>query len=144
MINNGRPNVSQFPGRLPDKVASGGDRRISDSPIYDTAELVTLAEAENVQLWSTGARRDAAKWSLDIPDISRLIVAAIQRGRFLGVEWCEAGRGGPWAACEAWVITQREWVETAGKYMDITYYLKFAISRTGSILLMASNHPENT
>jgi len=65
-------------------------------------------------------------------------------GRLLGVEWCEAGRDGPWAACEAWVITQREWVETAGKYMDITYYLKFAISRTGSILLMASNHPENT
>jgi hypothetical protein len=144
MINNGRSNVSQYPGWLPDKVAGGGDRRISDSQIYDTAELLKLAEAENVQLWSNGARLDAAKWSLDISDISKLIVAAMKRGRFLGVEWCESKPGGPWAACEAWVITQREWVAAAGKDMDFTYYLKFAISRTGSILLMASNHPENT
>jgi len=144
MINNRAVNVSRFPGPLPDEVAAGGDRSIGAALIYDTAEILALAEAENVQLWSNGARRDAAKWSLDIPDLSRLIVAALQRGRFLGVEWCESRRGGPWAACEAWVITQREWVETAGKYMGLTYYLKFAISRTGNILLMASNHPENT
>ena len=144
MINNDQPNVSQFLGPVPEKVAGGGDRRISDAPIYDPDQLLALAQAENVTFWSKGARRDAVKWSLDIPDVSRLVVAALQGGRFLRSEWCQSKAGGPWAACEAWIITQREWVENASKYMDITYYLKFAISRTGRILLMASNHPENT
>jgi len=28
------------------------------------------------------------------------------------------------------------------KYLNVSYYLKFAISQTGQLLLMASNHPE--
>lgn len=46
--------------------------------------------------------------------------------------------------CDAYKVTRKEWIENAGKYIPMTYYLKFAISKTGHILLMASNHPEGT
>ena len=44
--------------------------------------------------------------------------------------------------CDAYKVTQYEWIENAGKDMPVSYYLKFAISKTGQLLLMASNHPE--
>lgn len=144
MINNNHRNISRFPGPVPEEVAGGGNRLISEAPIYERAEVLALAEEEDVNLWSNGARRDAAKWSLDIGDLSSLIAAAVQGGRFVRAEWCQQRPNGPWAACEAWTVTRSEWMDNAGKWMEISYYFKFAISRTGTILLMASNHPENT
>ncbi|QTQ33515.1 Uncharacterized protein pbN1_35290 [Aromatoleum bremense] len=39
-------------------------------------------------------------------------------------------------------MTRLEWHHAAHKELRITYYLKFAISKTGSMLLSISNHPE--
>ena len=44
--------------------------------------------------------------------------------------------------CDAYSVTRQEWHEHAGKHLNVSYYLKFAISQTGQLLLMASNHPE--
>jgi hypothetical protein len=144
MVNNGLRNISRFPESVPDDVATGGNRTITDKPIYDPDEVLDLARAESVMFWTRGARLDAAKWSLDTSDLSQLVATAIQDGRFQGAQWCQQSSDGPWAACDSWSVTRSEWIDTAGKYMDITYYLKFAISRTGTVLLMVSNHPEQT
>jgi len=144
MINNEHRNISQFPGPVPEDAIAGRNRLISKTPIYEHAKVLALAEDQDVNLWSSGSRRDATKWSLDIDDLSDLIASAIQGGRFVRAEWCQQCTNGPWAACEAWTVTRSEWIDNAGKWMEITYYLKFAISRTGTILLMVSNHPENT
>lgn len=118
MINNARPNISQYPEDVPDAVAAGGNRVISATPIYKATEILALAEGKNVSLWSKGSRRDAAKWCLDISDLSELIASALQNGRFLGAEWCQQGHDGPWAACDAWAVTRREWIENTRKHME--------------------------
>lgn len=144
MINNGPCNISRFPEPVPEAAINDGDRAIASTPIYDPDEVLALVGAESARFWTRRASRDAAKWSLDISDISELIAAAIRGGRFLGAQWCQQSPDGPWAACDSWTVTRREWIEHAGKFVDPTYYLKFAISRTGTVLLIVSNHPEHT
>ncbi|WP_376692049.1 hypothetical protein [Wenzhouxiangella sp. EGI_FJ10409] len=129
---------------MPDAALTGGNRTIARTPIYDPDEVLALVQTESAMFWTRRAGRDAAKWSLDISDISQLVAAAIQGGRFQGAEWCQQSPEGPWAACDSWSVTRSEWIENAGKSVDITYYLKYAISRTGSVLLIVSSHPEHT
>ena len=137
-------NVSQFAGAVPLAAATDGNRLIGKARIYDAASVLAMARSGNINLWSSGARRDAAKWSLDTENLAELLVLALQHGRFLGAEWCQSKSNGPWAACEAWVVTRAEWNQNAAKNLQMTYYLKFAIAKTGKLLLMASNHPEGT
>lgn len=144
MINNGPRNISRFPEPVPEAAINSGDRVIASAPIYDPDEVLALVRAESARFWTRRAGRDAAKWSLDISDVSELIAAAIRGGRFLRAEWCQQRPDGPWAACDSWTVTRSEWIEYAGKFIDTTYYLKFAISRTGTVLLIVSNHPEHT
>jgi hypothetical protein len=73
MVNNGLRNISRFPESVPDDVATGGNRTITDKPIYDPDEVLDLARAESVMFWTRGARLDAAKWSLDTSDLSQLV-----------------------------------------------------------------------
>jgi len=145
MVNNPPRNISRYPERVPDAAVTGRTRTIANAPIYDPNEVLALAQAGKIMLWTPGARRDAAKWSIDTTDVSELIIAALQgRGRFQTAEWCEEKPNGPWAARDAWIVTRNEWIEQTKKWMETTYYLKFAMARTGEILLMASIHPEYT
>lgn len=92
--------------------------------------------------WTRGASRDAQKWKFDEQDCAELLVQALKTGQFLDSEWCQQQPQGPWAMCDAYKVTRYEWIEHAGKKMPVSYYLKFAINKTGQLLLMASNHPE--
>ncbi|MCZ2098445.1 MAG: hypothetical protein LC121_19720 [Anaerolineae bacterium] len=104
--------------------------------------MLSLAAAGQLLLWSSGAIRDAQKWSFELDDLCRLVSLAVQRGRYLRSEWCEQRPNGPWAACDAYRVTRFEWNEAAHKDFELAYYMKFAISKTGQMLLSASNHPE--
>lgn len=86
MINNSARNISQFPGPVPEDAIAGRNRLISKTPIYEHEKILALVEDQDVNLWSSGSRRDATKWSLDIDDLSDLIVSAIQGGRFVRAE----------------------------------------------------------
>ena len=141
MINN-RTNVSRFQGTPPTDDKSERDRKIAHGPLYPASEVLTLVEQEALSFWTKGSSRDSQKWKLDAQDVGYLIKAALTNGRFLSAEWCEQKPAGPWAACDAYVVTRQEWNEAAHKYLACTYYVKYAISKTGKILLMASNHPE--
>ncbi len=134
-------NVSAYKGSPPEE---GGDRRIAGGRLYAPDDLAALAGEGQVTLWSAGAIRDAAKWSLDVADVARLIECAVRQGRYRGSEWCIQKPNGPWAACDAYTVTVEEWLETARRNMPVTYYLKFCIAKTGCLLLLVSNHPEGT
>lgn len=138
---NALSNVSAYEGSPPEE---GGDRKITGGPLYAVEDLMALASEDQVTLWSAGAIRDAEKWSLDVSDVSRLIECAVRKGRYGRSEWCIQKPNGPWAACDAYAVTVEEWVETARRNMPVTYYLKFCIAKTGSVLLLVSNHPEGT
>jgi len=136
-----RLNVSRYAGDPP--VADGSpDRIIRGGPLYEEKEVLSLAAAGQLLLWSSGAIRDAQKWSFELDDLCRLVSLAVQRGRYLRSEWCEQRPNGPWAACDAYRVTRFEWNEAAHKDFELAYYMKFAISKTGQMLLSASNHPE--
>lgn len=140
MINRLR-NVSAYEGTPPEE---DGDRRITGGPLYCLEAVTALAGKDQVTLWSAGAIRDAEKWSLDVSDVARLIECAVRQGRYRGSEWCIQKPKGPWAACDVYTVTVDEWVEAARRNMPVPYYLKFCIAKTGSVLLLVSNHPEGT
>ncbi|MYA66563.1 MAG: hypothetical protein F4X09_04575 [Gammaproteobacteria bacterium] len=65
---------------------------------------------------------------------------AVSNGQFRGAEWCVQRDEGPWAACDAYTVIRQEWIAKAQKEMPFEYYVKFAIARTGSKVLLASCH----
>lgn len=104
--------------------------------------MLALLSATAVNFWSRGAVADQQKWKISAEDAADLVHAALHTGRYLGAEWCVQKPNGPWAACDAYVVSRVEWNPYASKDLTVTYYLKYAISKTGQVLLMASNHPE--
>lgn len=134
--------VSRFTGDLPHD--EGACRKIADGPLYPADEvLALLAEAgvQAVRSWTNKCQRDMQKWSLDTDDLCELIEIALRSGRFLGAEWCVQHPNGPWAACDAYSLVRREWIAYARREMDMEYYIKFAIAKTGKLLLVVSCHP---
>ncbi len=78
---------------------------------------------------------------LDADDLHELLEMALRAGRFRGTEWCVQRPDGPWAACDAYVVVRREWVPNAHREMDMEYYIKFAMAKTRTVLLVISCHP---
>ncbi|SOY75818.1 hypothetical protein CBM2592_P320003 [Cupriavidus taiwanensis] len=148
MVNN-RKNVSQYAGASPSDVG-GGSRKIqgkADGPLYDPAALIALlevgADGENyapVIPFTEKCARDVQKYELDARELATLVKDAVRSGTFKGSEWCEKQPGGPWAACDVYVLIRQEWNEYA--YKDITqeYYVKLANNRTGKLILLVSMH----
>lgn len=132
-------NISAFEGSPP---SGGADRKYPQGPVYEIEDVERLAAQGSLQFWTRGAARDAQKWKLDTKDCAKLMQLALHSGRFTGSEWCQQQPQGPWAMCDAYSVSRPEWIEHAGKHLNVSYYLKFAISKTGQLLLMASNHPE--
>lgn len=104
-------------------------------------DVVALAKTGVLTFWTKGSARDAQKWKIDIIDTAQLIVLALSTGQYLHSEWCQQQPHGPWAMCDAYKVIHHAWNEQAHKELPTTWYLKFAISKTGQLLLMASNHP---
>jgi hypothetical protein len=142
VINN-RIVVSLY--RATDPPTNSNDKRkIEGGPLYAIETLANLATDGKVIPWSNGALDDFQKWSLDNQQLGELICEALKRGRYVDSEWCTDKPGGNWAACDAYVVDVKQWVEHAHKDMYFSYYLKIALSKTGQVLLSASNHPEGT
>lgn len=134
--------VSRYTGALPKD--SEADLRIPNGPLYlacDILELLTSDGNKAIKAWTKKCIEDLQKWSLDEDNLLELSELALRSGRFIGAQWCQQNPNGPWAACDAYHVTRNEWIVTAHKEMDIEYYIKFAISKTGKILLFASCHP---
>jgi hypothetical protein len=133
---------SRFTGSLP--VEKGADRTIPGGPLYPAHEILELLASGGSQVittWTQKCVADVQKWSLDTDDLFQLLELAVRNGRFRGAEWCAQKPNGPWAACDAYSVIRMEWIATAHKEMNMEYYIKFAIGKTGKILLLVSCHP---
>jgi hypothetical protein len=133
-------NVSQYEGTPP--ADDQQQRRHSVGPVYPIVDVARLALAGALTFWTKGSARDAQKWKIDITDSAQLIAMALSTGQYLYSEWCQQQPSGPWAMCDAYKVTQHEWNDHAHKVLPTIWYLKFAISKTGQLLLMVSNHPD--
>lgn len=137
MVNN-RINVGKWDGEPPP--VKGADQKISGGPLYSPADLEPLLLAGHVYFWTRGCVTDAANLSLDEADAGALIWDAITHGRYHCSEWCEQKPGGPVAACDAYVLRRKEWNQAARRELTCEYFVKFAIGKTGKIVLTISCH----
>lgn len=138
MVNN--QNVSAYHGTPPDQSA---DRKISGGPLYKTEEVSALLTRKGIDAftaWTRKCTNDLQGYGLDPDDVLELLCLAIKSGYFLGSEWCMQKPGGPWAACDAYRLHKREYIAYLRKEMTIEYYIKYAIGKTGQILLLVSCH----
>ena len=71
-------------------------------------------------------------------DVASLI-RAIRPHDYRDSEWCDCGKGSV-AACDAYVVHRVEVAPGSGQQVSVTYFLKFAISKTGQLVLMVSCH----
>ncbi|PPK75628.1 hypothetical protein B0F87_10597 [Methylobacter tundripaludum] len=139
MVNN--VNVSCYNGTPPQ--TENSNRKIAGGPVYNHEDLAALLKnGEGMLLaWSKKCINDLQKYELTLEDALELIQLALQEGTFLGSEWCIQKPSGPWAACDAYRLYRSEWILHAHKDMRIEYYVKFAIAKTGVLILIASCHP---
>lgn len=140
MVNNA--NVSAYQGLVPASNSSDAARRISGGPLYDSNDVFKiLRQGDGSTIpWTNKCTRDIHRLELDIADVRKLIKETLEKGRYKNSQWCEQAPSGPWAACDAYSLKRKEWVENAKKEMEFEYYVKFAIGKTGKILLLVSCH----
>lgn len=114
--------------------------------MYEANRLLKILSTgeESTRAWTRKCKSDLQKYTLNGEDAVELLTEAIQHGRYRGSEWCEQRPTGPWAACDAYTLTRKEWIPNAHKEFQIEYYIKFAIAKTGTVILFISCHlPED-
>ena len=132
--------LSRFSDSPPEGWADAKDRIISCGPLYDAKEATLLIiESNTIRVSTAKCVRDTQELALENDDLAQLLTRALKAGRYVNSVWCRVSNKAI-AACDAYVVTDRAWVEAAGKEMECQYYLKFAIGSSGKLLLMVSCH----
>lgn len=139
MVNN-TWNVSAYLGSVPTSATS--DRKIKSGILYEKQQVIAILDASETAAiaWTRKCKSDLQNLSLEISDAAKLVREALEKGIYLGSEWCKQAPSGPWAACDAYRLNRDEWLPNAHRQMSFEYYIKFAIGKTGKILLLASCH----
>ncbi len=140
MVNNA-VNVSAYEGPPPSEVGNG-KVYISGGPLYPVNDVLALLDAGEsfAILWTRQCKSDVQQLAYEIGDVQRLVKQAVTQGQYRNSEWCVQKPTGPWAACDGYRLFQDEWAEYAHKEMRYEYYVKFAIGKTGKLLLLVSCH----
>lgn len=140
MVNNAI-NVSAYQGKPPSEETSNRIY-IDGGPLYDVSDVLSLIDLGDTHttVWTSKGRIDVQKLAYEISDVRELLKHAIQYGKYNKSEWCLQKPTGPWAACDGYVVKRNEWIPHAHKDMCIEYYVKFAIGKTGKLLLLVSCH----
>lgn len=127
----------------PAEGAKGSALKIDGGPLYDPTDVLRVLDSgtKAISLWTADCNYEVSiKLEWDMSNVHALIGLALKRGVFKGSEWCHQSGDGPIAACDAYRVSQQEWVKTAKKEMTVSYFVKFAISKTGMLLLVVSCH----
>lgn len=137
MVNNA--NISSYLGSPPND--EFGERLIRNGPIYKGAEIIEILSMKGRMLYpgTRDCARDITSLGLEIKDVGQLIIAAINKGKFLKSAWCKCGNDS-WAACDSYWVEWKYFNEYAGKLLSVEYYLKFAIGITGKVIIVVSCH----
>jgi hypothetical protein len=109
-------------------------------PLYSLERVQALVQdEERLSLWTRKCQRDVHKlFDSDLERVAELI-QALRKDGYIDSEWCENGKGA-WAACDAYRIRRLETIPVTGKSMTVEYFVKFAVSKTGQLVLLVSCH----
>jgi len=129
--------VSEYSSRPP---TESGRVKIAGGPLYDLARVQNIVEDENrLFTWTEKCRKDVFKlFDDDLTGLAGLI-QCLKPSDYIDSEWCENGRNAI-AACDAYSIRRMEVIPATGRLMPVGYFLKFAIGKTGTLVLMVSCH----
>lgn len=117
----------------------GGGEKITGGPLYDLDRVKAIIhDGTGLQLWTRDCVTSVRELCWDSSDVIDLVLK-LHESHYIDSEWCENGRGA-FAACDAYVITVKEWIEATNKHMLIEYFVKFAINRLGTMLMTISCH----
>lgn len=117
-----------------------GRVKIANGPLYALERVQTLARDENrLKTWTEKCRKDVRKWFDD--DLERVgeLILSLRPRDYIDSEWCENGKGAI-AACDAYSVSSVEMAPATGHLMRMDYFLKFAVSKTGALVLIVSCH----
>ena len=130
--------LSEYSSNAPDE--PGRAKIDSGKPLYDLARVQALvADETRVFLWTGKCRKDVHKlFDSDLEQVAQLIQGLDTRD-YINSAWCENGKGGL-AACDAYRIRRLETIRATGNAMSVEYFVKFAIGKTGRLLLLVSCH----
>ena len=130
--------VSLYGTKLPEV---DQEREIKGGPLYDKDRVLRLLTEEgNIIVWTLKCGSDLQYLGIDLEDVAELIRTGLEKGIFLGSQWCEQKKNGSWAACDAYSISRLEWSSLVHKGISVEYYIKFAINKTDKLLLLVSCH----
>jgi hypothetical protein len=128
--------VSEYSDSQP---LDGSSLKIAGGPLYDLARIQQLVVRHGaIRFWTRKSEFDASELNLDVEDIAQWLQELKQQD-FRNSEWCTDGSRA-WAACDAYVLRRSEWIAAARKNMPVDYFLKFALAKTGALVLMVSCH----
>lgn len=130
-------NLSAYPGDPPDDPASG--RKIAGGPVYELKTVKGIAKTSRAMTWTNRCVDDLADLGFSLPDVLELI-QELSEQNYRDSEWCENGSG-YWVACDSYYIVRKEYMPVTGKTHPIEYFLKFAVAKSGLLLLLVSCHP---
>ena len=118
----------------------GGRIKIDGGPLYDLATVQQLVDDPDcISLLTRTCIGEVQKlFGSDTEQVAALIQALSEQD-YIDSEWCENGKTGV-AACDAYRIRCAEVAAATGKSMTMEYFLKFAIGKTGQLVLMVSCH----
>lgn len=131
--------VSEYSSNPPDVLGTGRNK-IGGGPRYDLVRIQALVQDENqLVAWTEKCRKDVRKWFDD--DLQRVanLIGSLRASDYIDSEWCENGKGAI-AACDAYSVRRTETAPATGQKLQMEYFLKFAVSKTGTLMLLVSCH----
>lgn len=135
-------NLSLYSGSPPQN--SDGDLKISDGPLYSkesVMKILTDLGADSINVATRRANRHIKKHDLDIDDgVLKLLIYALKSGKYLNSQWCEHGKGNTWSACDSYSVVEKKWNDYMYGYLETKWYIKFAIGKSGKLILIVSCH----
>lgn len=124
----------------PPQASETGRIKIRQGPLYALERVQELVSDENQLIaWTEKCRKDVHKlFDGDLSLVAELI-RCLKTTDYIDSEWCQNGRGAL-AACDAYSIRRQEVMAGTGRSMPVEYFLKFAIGKTGKLVLTVSCH----
>lgn len=121
---------------------SDNDLLVVNGPLYPAPDVLHLLEKKaSVNPFTAKCRSDLTNMAMDMGDASDLIRDALEYGKYINSQWCISDvKKKMWAACDAYRLKRKEWDHVTHKDLSFSYYVKFAIHKNGTLLLLASCH----
>lgn len=132
--------LSEYSSDLPNEPGRVKIATRDGQPLYSLERVQALvADEARLELWTRKCRRNVRElFDSDLERVAELI-QALRKDDYIDSEWCEDGSEA-WAACDAYSVRRRETAPATGSPVTVTYFVKFAVGKTGQLVLLVSCH----